>query len=604
MAQASHGDTVKIHFTCSLEDGTIFDTSAGKNPLVFTIGQNQVLKGLEQAVIGMQQGETKKITITADEIFGPHLQEKVNVVSRDKFPSDLEPVVGMRFEIKQKDGSTSAIKITNVTESTVTLDANHPLAGKDLHFDIDLTEISPAKPDNSDEYFKKAVDFQNRGMLDEAILFYQKTIESNPKHSKAFFNLGVALQKKGLTEKAIVYYEVAIGINQNFVEAHHNLGVAYNEQGLFDEAVICFQRTVQLKPDHAGAYYNLGNTFVAKGQFHEALQSYQKAIDILPDFADAHWGIALLQLRLGNFEDGLKGYEWRWKLKDIMAERNLPQPLWDGSDIRGKTVLLHAEQGLGDTIQFIRYAPLVSMKGARVIIECQKELASLLKNVRGVEHVLAQDEALPEFDTHCPLLSLPFLLKTTLESIPDEVPYIRADTSLVEKWRRKLSAEGSPRKIGLAWSGDLRLKYGQERSCPLEKFSPLGKIENLIFYSLQKGGPSRQVFTPPEGLSIIDYAIEMNDFSETAALIENLDLVISVDTAVAHLAGALGKPVWVLLPFVADWRWMLHRDDSPWYPTMKLFRQPFRGEWEPVIAAMADELRSFGNYAGQNSTHP
>jgi len=513
-------------------------------------------------------------------------------------------VVGMRFEITQKDGSTSVINITNVTESTVTLDANHPLAGKDLHFDIDVAEIRPAEPDYSDEYYKKAVDFQNRGMLDEAITFYQKTIESNPKHSKALFNLGVALQKKGLIDKAILYYEIAIGINQDFVEAHHNLGVAYNEQGLFDEAIICFQRTVQIKPDHAGAYYNLGNTFVAKGQFQEALQSYQKAIDIFPDFADAHWGVALLHLRLGNFEDGWKGYEWRWKLKDIMVGRNFPQPLWDGSDIRDKTILLHAEQGLGDTIQFIRYAPLVSMKGARVIIECQKELVSLLKSVQGVEHVLARDESLPEFDIHCALLSLPYLLKTTLKSIPNEVPYFRVDATLVEKWRSKLSAEGSPLKIGLAWSGDLRVKYGHERSCPLENFSPFGKFENLIFYSLQKGGPSRQVFSPPESMSIIDHAIEINDFSETAALIENLDLVISVDTAVAHLAGALGKPVWVLLPFVADWRWMLHRDDSPWYPTMKLFRQPSRGKWEPVIAAMADELRSFRNHAGKNHAHP
>ncbi|MFZ5906290.1 MAG: tetratricopeptide repeat protein [Nitrospirota bacterium] len=599
MPQATHGDRVKIHFTCSQEDGTIFDSSAGKEPLMFTIGQNEVLKGLEDAVIGMQQGETKKILIKADEIFGPYSEEKVKVVSREEFPYDLEPVVGMKFEIAQNDGKSNVITVTNVTESAVTLDANHPLAGKNLHFAIQVEEISSAESDHSEERYKKAVDFQNKGMLDEAILAYQKTIELNPKNAKAFFNLGVALQKKGFIDKAIIYYEIAIGLNQEFIEAHHNLGVAYSEKGLFDEALICFQRTVQLNPDHAGAFYNMGNTFVAEGQFQEALRCYQKAADILPDFADAQWAIALLQLRFGNFEVGWKGYEWRWKIQDLMAPRNFSQPHWDGSDIRGKTVLLHAEQGLGDTIQFIRYAPLVARRGANVIVECQQELVSLLKNVEGVGTVLARHETSPECDMHSALLSLPNLFNTTTESIPAEVPYLRTDGPRREKWRQKLSAEGSRLKIGLAWSGDLRMKYGHERYCPLEKFAPLGTIGDLIFYSLQKGGPSRQIFTPPEGMNIIDYAIEMNDFSETAAFIENLDLVIAVDTAVSHLAGALAKPVWVLLPFVADWRWMLGRDDSPWYPTMKLFRQPSRGDWDTVITAVTEKLRDFRDHEGE-----
>lgn len=598
-AQAKFGDNVRVHFTCKLEDGTTFDTSAGKEPLQFTIGQDQVMKVLEHAVIGMHQGETKKVTINADDVFGRHLKEKVSIVNRDQFPPDLQPVIGMKFEIKQSDGSLNVIKITDVTESTVTMDANHPLAGKNLYFDIELLELKIAEPDHSDEYYKKAVDFQSRGLLDEAIPFYQKAIESNPKHSKAFFNLGVALQQKGFIDKAILYYEVAIGINQDFVEAHHNLGVAYNEKGLFDEAIVCFQRTVQLKTDHPGAYYNLGNALVAKGQFQEALQCYEKAIELLPDFADAHWAIALLKLRFGNFHEGWKGYEWRWKLKDIIAERNFKQPRWDGSNIAGKTILLHAEQGLGDTLQFIRYAPIVSRQGVRVIIECQKELVSLLQSVQGVDHVLAQDESLPEFDIHCPLLSLPSLLNTTLENIPNEVPYIMASSSLVEKWKKKLLAEEHSMRIGLAWSGDQRLKFGQDRSCPLENFSPLGEMDNIIFYSLQKGGPSRQVFTPPGKMRIIDYAIELDNFSETSALIQNLDLVISVDTAVAHLAGAIGKPVWVLLPFVADWRWMLERQDSPWYPTMKLFIQPSRGDWDSVIKVIAEELLSFREKVGQ-----
>lgn len=595
MAQAKIGDIVKVHFICKLEDGTLFDSSIEKEPLTFTIGEGQVMQGLEQAVIGMVQGESKTVKIPADKAFGPYLAEKVHVIGREQFPENLQPVVGIKFEIKQEDGTTNVVRVTDVSESSVTLDTNHPLAGKDLSFDIELIDVEQTNISKAAELYDQGIAFQDKGQLDEAIKCYQKAIELNPNLTGAFYNLGVAFQKKGDIDRAILYYEIAIGLNPDMLEAHHNLGIVFKDKGRFDDAIMCFQRVIQLKPDHAGAYYNFGNTLVAKGQFNEALQSYQKAIEIDPDFADAHWSIALLNLRYGNFEKGWKGYEWRWKLKDIMVERDFSQPLWDGSDvnINGKTILLHAEQGLGDTIQFIRYAPLVAGKDANVIIECQKELVSLLHSVDGVQQIIARDGPLPEFDFHCPLLSLPFVFKTTLFTIPDKVPYIQADSNLMEHWRNKLSNDDTQVKIGLVWAGDPRLKYGQDRSCPLEKFAPLAQFDNITFYSLQKGGPSRQVFTPPKGMRIIDYSIEMNDFSETAALIENLDLTISVDTAVAHLAGALGKPIWTLLPFVPDWRWMLNREDSPWYPTMKLFRQPSRGDWESVIDRIKDALKDF-----------
>ncbi len=593
-AGAKIGDVIKIHFTCKLEDGTVFDTSAGKEPLDFVIGEHQVMPGLEEAVIGMAQGESKSVIIPPEKAFGPHLKEKVHIVSRDQFPRELEPMVGMKFEIKQEDGVTNTVRVTDVSDQTVTLDTNHPLAGKDLFFDIELIEAKQSQAAAAEEFYKKGIDLQDKGEIDEAISYYRKAIRQNPNHAGAYYNLGVAFQGKGLTDQAILYYEIAIGFNQEFTEAHHNLGVAFNEKGKFDEALLCFQRVLQLKPDHAGAYYSLGNTLVAKGQFNEAMQCYQKAIEINPGHADAQWSLGLINLRLGKFEEGWKGYEWRWELKDVLPKRDFSQPMWDGHDISGRTILLHAEQGFGDTLQFVRYAPLVAQRRAKVLVECQKELVSLLKNTEGVSGVIALGEELPDFDFHSPLLSLPLIFNTKLDTIPSKIPYIKADQALVQKWRDKIRPGKSTTKIGLVWAGNPKLKFGHSRSCPIETFSTLARRNDITFYSLQKGEAEEQAKNPPEGIKLIDTSEDIHDFSDTAAIIENLDLVISIDTAVAHLAGALGKPVWVLLPFVPDWRWMMNREDSPWYPTMRLFRQPATDDWESVINHIRDALDDFG----------
>jgi FKBP-type peptidyl-prolyl cis-trans isomerase 2 len=587
---AESGDAVKIHFTCKLEDGTVFDTSAGKEPLGFVIGRHQVARGLEEAVIGMKPGESKSVIIPPDKAFGSYLEEKVRVVSRDQFPRELEPMVGIKFEIKQKNGETDVIRIIEVSKQAVTLDSNHPLAGKTIFFDIELAELRKDQNAAADELYAKGVALQDKGETDEAISYYRKAIGQNPNHAAAYYNLGVAFQGKGLVDQAILYYEIAIGLKQTFTEAHHNLGVAFNEKAQFDEALMCFQRVLQLKPDHAGAFYNLGNTLVAKGRFEEAMASYKKAIEINPGHADAQWSLGLINLRLGNFEEGWKGYEWRWKLKDVMPKRDFSQPLWDGSDIRERTILIHAEQGFGDTIQFIRYATLVARRGAKVLVECQKELVSLLGNTEGVSQVIAQGERIPDFDVHCPLLSLPLIFKTKVDAIPAEIPYISADPDLVQKWRNKIIQDKSAVKVGLVWAGNPKLKFGHSRSCPIETFTQLAQRNDVSFYSLQKGEADEQAGNLPEGIKLIDTAEEIHDFSDTAAIIENLDLVVSIDTAVAHLAGALGKRVWVLLPFVPDWRWMMNREDSPWYPTMRLFRQTKSGDWESVIALVKDSL--------------
>jgi FKBP-type peptidyl-prolyl cis-trans isomerase 2 len=587
------GDAVKIHFTCKLDDGTVFDTSAGKEPLSFVIGRHEVMAGLEGAVIGMAARESKSVIVHPDQAFGPHLSEKVHTIARDQFPRELDPAVGMKFEIKQEDGKTSVIRVTDVSDSKVTLDTNHPLAGKALFFDIELIEFKQTASAAADEFYKKGIELQDNGELDEAISYYQKAIAQNPKHAGSFYNLGVAFQRKGLTDQAILNYEIAIGLNKDFIDAHHNLGVAYKEKGQFDEALICFQRVLQLEPNHKGAYYNIGNILTAKGRFEEAMQFYRKTVEMEPENAAAHWNIALLNLMAGNFDEGWKGYEWRWKLKGVSADRKFAEPLWDGSDIHGKTILLYTEQGYGDAIQFVRYAPLVARRGARVIIECKKELAGLFRGIDGIGQVIAQGNALPEFDVQYPLLSLPFVFGTTLQNIPNEVPYITADPALIKKWGNKLASVASLLRVGLIWSGDSRFKNDHSRSCSLETFSPLAYSEDIAFYSLQMGESSVQAENPPAGMKLIDYTGEIHNFSDTAAIIENLDLVISVDTAVAHLSGALGKPVWILLPFVPDWRWMVDKEDSPWYPTMRLFRQSAAGEWEGVVNRIKKALDEF-----------
>jgi hypothetical protein len=274
--------------------------------------------------------------------------------------------------------------------------------------------------------------------------------------------------------------------------------------------------------------------------------------------------MALALLLAGNFRDGWREYEWRWETYLASSKRNFSQPLWDGYDIKGRTILLYDEAGFGDTIQFIRYAPLVAQYG--------------------IQQIVGRGEELPKFDVHCPLSSLPLIFDTRLESIPTKIPYIYVEPKLIQKWRNKVQHDEFKTKIGLVWAGR------SISSCSLETFSTIAQIDNITFYSLQKGEAKKQAKNPPKGMSFIDLTEDINDFSDTAALIENLDLIITVDTAVAHLAGALGKSVWTLLPFVPDWRWMLNRDDSPWYPTMRLFRQPSLGDWESVIDKIKDEL--------------
>jgi tetratricopeptide (TPR) repeat protein len=464
------------------------------------------------------------------------------------------------------------------------------------HYDYAIDCFQEAvriKPDHTWAYYNLGNVCRDKGLTDEALACYQKVLQLDPDYAEAHINSGILFKIKGKYDEALKSYQRAIQLNPQSAEAYYNLGHFHMDKGRFDEALACFQKVIQLVPNNIDAYMNLGLLYRIKGLPYEALKCYQRAIELKPTDAEAHWNMSNVLLLTGDFRGGWEEYEWLWKTKDhVGRQRTYSQPLWDGSDIAGKKILLYAEYGFGDTLQYIRYASYVRKRHGTVIVECQKELTSLLRNVEGVCKVVAQGELLPEFDMCFPLMRLPVVFNTSMENMPARIPYINADSALVERWKHKIGDSGSQVKIGLAWSGGgLPLK----KSCSLEIFAPLAGLKRITFYSLQKGEPGKQAMNPPASMKIIDYTDEINEFSDTAALIENLDLVISVDTSVAHLAGALGKPVWVLLPFVPDWRWFLDREDSPWYPTMRLFRQSSLGEWSTVINRIAQELNKLRN---------
>ena len=352
--------------------------------------------------------------------------------------------------------------------------------------------------------------------------------------------------------------------------------------GQLDQAISSHSTAIGLNPQLTEAYSNLGNAFTDFGKIDQAIAAYRQAISLKPDYAQVHWNLAIALLLKGDYAEGWCEYEWRWKCEDQSARR-FTQPLWDGGDLTGRTILLHAEQGFGDTLHFIRYAALVKDRGGRVIVECQQELIGLLKQLTSVTQWITRGQPLPPFDVHRPLLSLPFVFGTTLENIPQQTPPLQAPANRVEQWRHRVADKSVVLKVGLAWAGNPHHKNDRNRSILLSQLMPLLEIPHIQFFSLQKGAST-------DGTNLLNLTTELHDFNESAALISNLDLIISVDTSVVHLAAAMGKPTWVMLPFAPDWRWLQQRDDSPWYPSIRLFRQTRIGDWPGVIDQVAAEL--------------
>jgi len=442
------------------------------------------------------------------------------------------------------------------------------LLGRNAEAIIELGRAIAMRPDLAEPLNNLGIALAAVGRADEATAAYRAAIALQPNHSRAHSNLGNALKTAGKTQEAFACYQTALALDPNYGEAYSNLGALLNEMGKTDEALQCHSRATELRPDYAQGHFNLGSALSSAGRYEEAIAAHRRAISLQPHLSQAHFNLSLELLRHGKFAEGWAEFDWRCRMPGLVKiTKDCPQPLWDGSDLGNRVLLLYAEQGIGDTIQFVRYVPLIR---GRVLLEVQHSLSRLLNAATPHDG---------EFDAHLPLLSLPLTLRQ-FDPTATQVPYIRPISRQDIGPRRGL-------RVGLAWAGSATHKNDRNRSLPLAKLAPLAQ-EGVEFFSLQVGPGAIQT-----GMRLTDLTSRLHDFADTAALIAELDLIISVDTAVVHLAGAMGKPVWVLLPEPADWRWMLRREDSPWYPTMRLFRQSRPGEWDEPIARMSQELAKF-----------
>ena len=446
------------------------------------------------------------------------------------------------------------------------------------------------RPHYAEAWYNLGNTFQSLERWSDSVEAYVKAQQICPPSHDVLNNLGSALWNRREFVAAAAAHEKAIALKPDSAEAYNNLGNDLLSLGRFDEAADKFKHAALLRPGYRDALCNLGNVYLAQNRADEAIDAYRRA-SADTAFPDAEYNEALALLLKGDFAHGLPKYENRWASKSSgLQPRNYPQPRWQGEALAGRTILLYSEQGLGDTLQFIRYVPLIAQLGAKIILCVQPPLKNLLAALPCVERVPTSQESLPPFDFQCSLLSLPLVLKTELHSIPTSVPYVAAPSEKATLWRENL-ATGQGLKVGIVCSGNPKHKNDHNRSLPLSTFAPLAVLTDRPLYILQEELKPADAATLASSNAFIDLSHELADFTDTAAIIANLDLVISVDTSVAHLAGALGKPVWTLLPYTPDWRWMLSREDSPWYPTMRLFRQPAPGDWSSVLDQVSTALQ-------------
>jgi tetratricopeptide (TPR) repeat protein len=450
------------------------------------------------------------------------------------------------------------------------------------------------KPGDADALHQRANALLTLGRAQDALFAVDQALALIPRHPQARLNRGLALAALERHGEALAEFDGALALFPGNPAAHYNRGISLFSVGRYEDAVAAYDSALAIAPDHVKAWNNRGLALQALNRHDEALASYSRALEIRKDYADAHFNQALALLTIGEFRRGFQKYEWRWRRTGMPAHgRSYGRPLWLGEyPLQRNTILLHAEQGLGDTIQFARYVPLLARTGAKVVLEVQPQLAALLGRLEGAPGVVARGEPLPPFDVHCPLGSLPLALKAEPATIPAEGSYLRADDARIAKWRPRIEALERPR-VALAWAGSAQHINDRNRSIALSRLAPLWSAASPRFIGIQRELRDEDANLLAREPRVMQIGAELDDFTDTAAVIALVDLVVSVDTSVAHLAGAMGRPVWILLPFSPDWRWTLAGESSPWYPTARLFRQPSMADWDSVIERVRRELDGF-----------
>ena len=465
-----------------------------------------------------------------------------------------------------------------------------------LEFRIQLiTEvmISIKPPFDPETLYQRALALHQTGKLTEAEGLYRTLLNFYPNQVEVLSNLSVLLLNLGRHNEGESLVKRSLEIQPRQPSLHYNLAVSLQNQARLEEALASYDEALRLNPSDVQSHLNRGITLKDLKRSEDALQSFNKAILLKPDFAGAYWNKALLLLLLGEYKEGWQLYEWGLRCGERGHQRNFTKPRWNGEQpISGKTLLIHAEQGLGDVIQFCRYAIKADALGANVVIEAPAPLTTLLATLGKGIAVVEKGKEPPDYDYYCPLMSLPLVFKTTLGSVPTSIPYLFSSSTKRTMWTKRLGPKTRPR-VGLVWSGSMTNKIDlnpcNRRNISLSELLTLTDLP-FEFHSLQKEIRPEDALVLSKTTLIKAHHEELNEFADTAALVEEMDLIISVCTSVAHLAGAMGRPTWVLLPFSPDYRWMLARNDSPWYPSMRLFRQTKRGEWDAVFERMAQQL--------------
>jgi tetratricopeptide (TPR) repeat protein len=450
----------------------------------------------------------------------------------------------------------------------------------------------PTPSDAAAALAQQGVDAHRRGNIDAAERAYRAALAADPAQPLALHYLGVVLYQRGRLAEALPLLDRAATLVPGEPEFHNNLGLALAALDRDEDAVSAYRRSLALKPDHATAWNNLGLVLQAMNRPQESIDAYRNALRFAPGFAHAHWNLALALLAHGEYPEGWREYEWRLRLLELGGHADSPPaPRWQGEDLAGRTLLVTTEQGLGDAIHFVRYASAIAARGARVIMQTSAALRNLLASAPGVASTIAGNEELPACDFSIPLLSLPGALGVTAEDRACTVPYLRVDAARRDAIAAEIArVAGTARRIGIAWAGSPRNANDRRRSLPLSALAPLFGVPGIAWFSLQKGEGEAQIAQVPAAASVLTLLDARNDFDGTAALIDALDAIVSVDTSVAHVAGALGKPLHLLLPFAPDWRWETSGDATPWYPTARLFRQPATGDWAGAVAVLRAAL--------------